>query len=377
VYYHPNQVECQQMPHILQMIDALKVGGAEQMLIIFAENLPADAGKLTIVTFRVKATHMQAQLEQLGAQVVIIEGKTLLDPRRLWRLYRFLRQSKPDVIHAHLTTAIILGSFMGRLLKIPVVCTLHNTQLKSKNPIRLWFHRQALKRANKVLAVGYKVADSFRDEINPQPIEVMLNAVTPMPPFPPEAQQTLRQSVVGNFTGRILICVGRLVKAKGHADLLTAYAQIIAEFPDTRLLLVGDGVLRPDLEAFIREHHLEKHVHLLGLRQDVPALLALSDIFVSASHWEGLPIAVLEAMASGLPVVGTDVGDVGHVVVEGTGIIVPPHTPDQFATALRTLLSDPTKLDTYGANAKRHIETTYNAQTWVQKLIDIYQGLSN
>ena len=154
------------MLKIIQVIDALKVGGAEQLLITFAKAVQGQDVSLTVLTFRVQAPHMQAELEALGAQVVVIKGQTLLDPRRLWQLYRFIRQTRPDVIHAHLTTAIILATWVGRRCGVPVVCTLHNTQLKSKNRGRVWLHRQALRHwACRVLAVGHTVEAEFAADL--------------------------------------------------------------------------------------------------------------------------------------------------------------------------------------------------------------------
>ena len=116
-------------------------------------------------------------------------------------------------------------------------------------------------------------------------------------------------------------------------------------------------------------------VILLGVRNDVPRLLAAGDIFVSASHWEGLPVAVLEAMAVGLPVVATSVGDVPDVVVPGTGLIVPPHQPAALATTIRTLLDDPEQGRQLGMAGRAHVVRNYAIEAWADKLLKLYSEL--
>ncbi len=369
---------------IFQTIDSLQVGGAEQLLISFAQGTQQKDVDLTIVALRSADAHMQQQLESLGVNVVVVPGpgSSLLHPVRIWQLYKLLRREKPDIIHAHLTATIIICSLVGKLLSIPVICTIHNvravhaTHLKLKHRIRQRLHRLALRQwASGVIAVGNRVAETFRPQIAPKDIEVIWNAVSPMPEVTEDQKTTLRQSVVGDAAGPILICVGRLVEAKGHLDLLDAFRKIYDQFPETRLLIAGDGQMRPDIEAKIRQDGLENAALVLGSRPDIPALLAISDLFVLASHWEGLPISILEAMASEVPVVATEVGEVSHVVVEGTGLVVPAHQPDTLADTVCQLLQTPERLAIYGQQAKAHIDQQYSIDAWVNTLLKFYQSV--
>jgi glycosyltransferase involved in cell wall biosynthesis len=117
---------------------------------------------------------------------------------------------------------------------------------------------------------------------------------------------------------------------------------------------------------------LQHHVRLLGARNDVPQLLSASDVYVSASHWEGLPLTVLEAMAAGLPIVATGVGDVPRVVVAGTGVIVPPRDPSALAKALRNLLAEPERMRVMGQTAQAHIARHFNSTVWLDNLLAVY-----
>ncbi len=361
---------------IIQVIDGLRVGGAEQLLVTFTEATQHRNIDLTIVTFRVKSDHMRDTLEQLGAKLVFLPDRTLLDPLRLWQLYRLFKREKPDIIHAHLATATVVSSLVGKWLSIPVVSTIHNTQWSAKRQIRLRLHRLALRRwVTHIIAVGHSVVENFRSLVGTKEIKVIWNAVPPMPIFSDEQKASLRQSLVGDNQGPILICIGRLSEAKGHKDLLLAFRQINEQFPETRLLIVGDGNLRSDVEALVQQSGLQHAIMMLGIRQDVPALLAISDLLVSASHWEGLPVSILEAMASGVPIVATDVGDIPYVVVEGTGLVVPAHQPTVLADAVCQLLQDPERMKAYGEQAKNHIDQHYTTEVWVDTLLTYYRDI--
>lgn len=362
---------------IVKIIDSLKIGGAEQLVVTFAQEAIPRGIELVIIPLRVKEAAMQARLKELGATVIEIPGRTLLDPVRLWRLYQLLRREQPDIIHADLTTSIILGGIIGQLLSIPVVSTLHNTRLKSRNPARLWLHERAIRQwSQRVIAVGHEVADIHRPYLADNQLVVILNAVPEMPTrnsYDPETLATLRREILGDHHGPVLINVARLAKAKGHFDLVEAFYIARQQCPDLKLLIVGDGVLRETIAARIAELELTEHIHLLGFRRNIPQLLAISDLFVMASHWEGLPVSVLEAMASGVPIVATAVGDLPHVVVESTGIIVPPHQPEKLADAILTIVKNPEQRARYGQQSRQHINAHYSAATWVDKHLALYQ----
>ncbi|MGH2524638.1 MAG: glycosyltransferase, partial [Anaerolineales bacterium] len=170
----------------------------------------------------------------------------------------------------------------------------------------------------------------------------------------------IRAELAGDPARPLLVAVGRLSHQKGYGDLLTAFATLRQTHPHAALIIAGGGGRHAELSAQIASLHLDHHAWLLGARNDVPRLLAASDIFVSASHWEGLPVAVLEAMAAGLPIVATSVGDVPRVVSAEAGLIVPPHQPDLLAGALRTLLDNPVQRQRLGEAARAYVTRNHS-----------------
>jgi glycosyltransferase involved in cell wall biosynthesis len=312
----------------------------------------------------------------LGARVLYYPAEHLLDVGRLWRIYRFLRREQFDVVHAHLTYANIIGTLTGRLAGIPTIASLRN-QSVDQNPIRAGLETWLLRHwADRVMAVGHATAAAHQARLRGQQIDPIPSAVPIFSPLPPPERAALRADLIGQTDRPLLISVGRLHPQKGYDDLFEAFARLHAIHPEVMLVIAGGGELQPALSNQIKARGLENAIRLLGPRNDVPRLLAASDLFVSASHWEGLPVSVLEAMAAGLPVVATEVSDVPRVVTEGTGLLVPPHQPDKLAEAMFTLLENPAQRKAFGAAAQKHIAHNHAPAVWGDKIMALYNSLT-
>lgn len=338
------------------MIDSFSIGGAEKLLVTFANVARIRQVDVTIVSLRhIANTPIPDELMQLGARVRIFHANKLLHPYRLWQLISFLRKRSIDVLQTHLSSANILGSLAGRLTKRPVVATLHNiiTAQNSRPPMRHQLETWALRYgAHHIVAVGQNVAEAHQSRVGHTPISVVANAVGPPPPLSLPERTAIRTRLIGDTDRTLLISVGSLTPQKGFTDLLDAFALLRQSHPAVVLVIAGGGHLRDHLNTRTRQLQLQEHVFLLGPRHDVPALLAASDIYVSSSHWEGLPTSILEAMAAGLPIVATRVGDISCLVPANSGILVPPKQPTVLAQALNALCDDTRCQHTYGVAAK-------------------------
>jgi glycosyltransferase involved in cell wall biosynthesis len=163
---------------------------------------------------------------------------------------------------------------------------------------------------------------------------------------------------------------------KGHEDLLRAFRRIAREVPTARLLLVGEGALRPGLEALARELRIAERVHFAGHRHDVPALLARATVVVSASHAEGLSNAVLEAMAARRPIVATAVGGTPEVVRDGeAGLLAPPHAPEALADRVVVLLRDGVLARRMGEAGRAVVARECSVGLMRQRFDALYRGL--
>lgn len=364
-------------PHIAQMIDGLRFGGAEQLILTFARALQRRNVKLTVITLKRDEPQMQQELQAMGVRVKPFHSRKLVDPVRFWKLWQFMRRERFDVIHTHLTMSNILGATVGRLSGIPVVTSLHNTRTRSQSHMyhgRLeeWLLKYSVQR---VVAVGWSVAEVYQERLSPKPIVVIPNAVPSPPVLSNESREDLRSSLSIGPENTLLIAVGRLEAQKAFDDLLIAFAELQETQPQTRLIIAGQGPDQTVLGDQIQELDLTGEAQLLGLRDDVPALLAASDIFVSSSHWEGLPLATLEALMAGLPVVVTAVGDVPRVVTDESGILVPPGQPKQLAAALRRVVVDDDLRRSLGQSAQRTANESFEVEAWVDKILALYGEL--
>ena len=193
------------------------------------------------------------------------------------------------------------------------------------------------------------------------------------PPRSDENRRALRRSLGLGDASPILLCVGRLEPNKGQQYWLPVMADIRRNWPDACLVLVGEGPDRTDIEATIKHFGLEGSVKLIGWRDDVPALLKITDVFVSASLTEGFGLAVLEAMAAGKPVIAYHLPALTEFVQDGvTGFLVPSTDKEALGAALRKVLSEPGLMQQMGA-AAREAARKFDAGRSAARLEEIYQ----
>jgi glycosyltransferase involved in cell wall biosynthesis len=365
---------------VAQIIDSLHFGGAQKMQVMLAQAVREHDVDLTVMSLRKKTkdTNTLDELQSLGARVIFYSSEGVLNPKRIWHMARFLRREGIDVVHTHLTYANIVGTLAGRLAGIPVIASLRNSRLEKRfyHPVRYRLETWLLRHwADQVMAVGYATAQAHQERLCSKPIEAVPSAMTLIPPLPEAERAALRTEITGDPSRPLLLAVGRLTYQKGYGYLLTAFADLHQKHPEAALAIAGDGKLYDELMAQIKTLGLEGHAVLLGGRNDVPRLLAASDIFVLSSLWEGLPVAVLEAMAAGVPVVATSVSDTPRVVVDGTGLLVPSQDPGQLSQALCSLLDNPALRQSLGMAAQAHIIQNHNPAVWVKQILAMYEAV--
>jgi glycosyltransferase involved in cell wall biosynthesis len=333
---------------------------------------------LTVLSLQEDRTSpVAAALEKHGARVQYLPGKNLVDPGRFRQMLSFVRRGQYDIVHTHLTFSNILGTTAAFLSRTPAVATLHNERIHRRRffAIKFGVETLLLRHVSKeVIAVGYSAEQAHRRRLEGKVIRIIPNAMEMPKSISLEERQALRTTLAGDASRPLVITVGRLTQQKGYADLLTAFALVTHRFPQAKLLIVGAGVLREALQAQIASLGLQWQAELLGLRSDVPGLLAAADIYVNSSLWEGLSEALLEGMAAGLPVVATSVGDAPRVVIPGAGALTPPGAPEGLANELCALLGDPEKARASGEIARQYVLRCHNPQDWAEKILELYRA---
>jgi glycosyltransferase involved in cell wall biosynthesis len=361
---------------VLQLIDTLMYGGAQKLLVAFAQQAQERHIPTTVLSlYDSGGVPVRAELEAYGARVIVLQSRRLLDLQSFQKILQVMRAGNYAIVHTHLTYANINGGLAAKLVGLPVVSTIHNTAVDARhshplrNRLEFWTMRYLNQR---VLAVGASVAEAYQPILQRE-LDVIPNAVLPPVRLTPAERFALRTEMAGDPARVICLAIGRFSPQKGYSDLLEAFAHVHLQCPETILTIAGDGSLRSEIESKIAALGLGAHVKLLGLRSDVPRLLAAADIYASASLWEGLPIAHLEAMMAGLPVISTAVGEVPQVVVPGTGLLVPPQKPAELASAVLSLIENPALRAEIGAAACRRVVESYGAPAWFDKILDFYK----
>ena len=358
---------------IAQLIDSLTIGGAEKLQVTFMRTALAKGLQPTLITFnKASDQHYFRELSSMGIRIIEIKGRNLFDPVLFQKLTQTLRNENFDIVHTHLTYSIILGGIAGWLTGIPVVASLHNLGVHSWSLLESISLRFFTKRR---IAVGWTVANSRQILLDQHLIDVVQNPVEQNPLLPLSERMRIRTEFGKDPSRLFLITVGRLDESKGYDDLLMALDEFRKTHPRVILLIAGGGPYLSNINEKIASLKLEDHVALLGLRSDIPKLLAASDIYVSASHTEGLPVSILEALAAGLPVVATSVGDVPLVVKPEFGICVPAYQPDHIVDALRGLADDPSKMEKFGFAGRDYVIRHHNADIWLDQLLNIYNQI--
>ena len=364
---------------VLQVIDSLRIGGAQKLMLTFAEQARAHQIKLTVVSLSEFSQGMvlAEDLRAIGAEVLVFPAKNLFTFARLRDFTRFLKERKFSVVHTHLTYANIIAGLAGKITRTPLISTLHSTAVDRRHAhfLRDKIELMILSSVNKVLGVGKSVSDIY-EPILGREVSVLANAVDENTKLTKQEYKMLRAQIGLASSQPTFISVGRLSPDKDVDGLLQAFSIIRKSAQNAALLIVGDGELRPELEEKAQSLGLEKAVFWLGMRNDVPKLLAVSDVYISASRREGLPISLLEAMMAALPMVVTDVGEVAALVGNDAGILVPHSEPTLLAEAALRVLEMPNYGKVLGEAGLARARKDYGAEQWFMRLMNIYEEIT-
>ena len=277
----------------------------------------------------------------------MLDRRPGIDWRCARRLARFLRRERVDLVHAHQYTPFFYGISARIMYRRPAILfTEHGRPFPDfPRPKRIAANRMLLERRDRIVAVGEAVRRALiRNEGLPgRRIEVIYNGIDLSVFDAPDGNRAEARRAMGvGIDDLVILQVARLDPLKDHATAIRTVDRVARSRPDARLVLVGEGPEEGRIRCLVRDRGLEPHVRLLGLRTDVARLLPGADLFLLSSVTEGIPVTLIEAMAAGLPVVGTRVGGMGEVVEEGrTGLLAPTGDDAGLAEAVLRLADDP------------------------------------
>lgn len=341
------------LPLVAHVIDELPPDGAERLLV---DLMRRRSGRYRYaIVCLVKGGPLEAEFAALGVPVIVIGRRQKLDVGMVLRLAAWLRRERVAVVHTHLFTADVFGRLAAWLAGVRgVFSTSHNVN-GWKGRAHRWLDRLLALVSDRVVGCTEEVGRVLvsRDRIAPRKVAVVENGVD-LRRFESVSAEGVRAEFDIAQDAVLMGVVGRLHPQKGHQDLLQSFVRLRALTQRRfQCLFIGDGDLRDALEQEVDRLGLRDVVRFTGLRSDVPRLLVALDLFVMPSRWEGLPMALLEAMACGKPVAATAVGGIPSVIDDGTnGLMLPPEQPEAMAQALARLMADDALCRALGKTAR-------------------------
>lgn len=360
--------------NVMQVTFGMGIGGMERVIQSLCRGI--DKNKYTIRVFCLNLKGgFGEELEKDGIEVIYSPRQSRLDRYlRAWEIAKAIKQYKIDVLHAHHTPAFLDAFLASRLAKVPAFI---NTDHCKKYPAPKGFmlaERMAAIFADKIVAVSNHTKQDLIDfeHISPSKIDVIYNGID-FPKYDGSCGIRAMKKELGVAEDeRVIGCVSRLDEQKGYDLFLDTAALIIKKVPNTRFIIVGGGVKENELKERSRNLGINNRITFTGWRLDANRILQLFDLFLLTSNFEGMPIVLLEAMASGKPIVATAVGGIPEVVQHGeTGFVVKSRNAKEVAQYALRIINDME----LSAKIKKNSISAYNAKFRAKPMIDAYEHL--
>jgi len=374
---------------IAYLITSLEIGGSERQLAALLKGLPGNTYEKHVICLS-GFGELEGEVRQHVAALYDLRWPRLrkhgkLQPRRmpaaaatLPRLVKLLRQIRPDVFHTMIPVCNVMGAVAGRLARVPhLVCTrLSLGDYRDKNRVLARLENLTDSSFELVHCKSEGIRDDVarREPIDIDRMRVVYNGIRTAAYYRKAPVPELLADLGIPRDAKVLGSVANLHTYKGHLDILAAAPEILSKVPDAYFLFVGrDAGAGADIQAEAAKLNIRDRVILTGQREDVPQLLQCMHVFVLASHEEGFSNAILEAMASALPVVATRVGGNGEAVLDqSTGFLVPPRQPAAIAEAVVPLLANAQLAADMGARGRKRVAEKFSYEAMIHGMQRFY-----
>ena len=361
------------------LVQGLATGGLERMVIHLAGAM-VRRGHSSVILCYDRLGDLADEARGEGIDVELVARRPGVDVAYFVRLAKRLRHWAPDVLHMHNETALFYGAVAARLAGVPVRIYTEHDGVFPRGAVQSWINRRLVGQLKQAVTVSEAVKSLWcdHDGIDPSRVRVVPNGVPDRFGDGVGGVSNSSSSDDRNDHPIRIGAVSRLSREKGIDILIEAFAQLTedgdrgASCGAVELILVGDGPERDALERLAAARGVADRVRFLGRRNDVPRHLATFDIYALPSRTEGLPMAILEAMAAGLPIVAARVGGVPEAVIhEETGLLTAPEDPAAFAAALRRTIGDGGLRRRLGEAGRRRFENHYD----LDRMADRYEAI--
>lgn len=359
---------------ILLLGTQMAVGGAQRLLLDEAQWFQARDHKVVVAFFYDRDHLYEEWRKSSGFALYDLQAydrgasslrKLPLLLAGLWRLWRLLRRERFDAVITFTHDSNTLGLPLAWLAGVPVRVGTHLGEIRGitqwRQKLHTWLVNSGVIQVLVAASKGTR-QNAIQAGVAESHIRVIPNGVRPFE-IDLESRAAVRRQLGIAKNDIFILAIGRLVYEKGHEFLVQAMKSVIQEFPQAKVGICGEGPLRGFLEEQIRANGMDGHVNLLGQCDDITRLLAAADLFVLPSRWEGLSIALLEAMIAGLPIVSTRVEGIEEVIEDGVqGFLVSQESPAELANAILQLLRDPQTRQKMGERSRLQVFQNYTTE---------------
>lgn len=363
--------------NILQFTSTSYPGGSETVLAYIAKNL--DPQRFNSLVCVIDEGWLTEYLGKLDVRYLIVENKRTVDLAFLANIVRLIKNEKIDLIHAHEFETNFYGSLAARVAGIPMIGTIHGKGYFTEKKYRRLAYKVAIALSRRTIAVSEDLRQYLASELklkNNHKLLTIYNGIdinkysncNPDPLLKTKLGIGIKTLVAGTF--------GSLYEVKGIPVLLRAVKKVIKEVPDFKLIIAGTGDKDDELKMEAKTLGIMDAVMFLGLRDDIPQLLNITDLYVCSSFSEGLSLSIMEAMATNKPIVATDVGGNPELITHGlNGLLVPPRNPVALAESIISLLKDNNIRMSMGKKGREIIENNFSLFNMIKNYQDLYNKL--
>jgi glycosyltransferase involved in cell wall biosynthesis len=368
---------------VVVLVHLMGPGGGETIALESAIGLDSQRYERTLCIGRWNqieevepAVSMLRRAREAGVRVMHLKRGSRFALWAWWPLVRMLRRERVQILHTHMFGSNMWGCLLARLARVPVLVCHEHMWSYGGGRLRTWVDRWLIARSSDAfIAVSEAGLKSMIEveHIRPSDVVLVRNGIPAVPPGEPGV---VRAALGIDEAAPVITAIGTLRTEKAYEVLIEATAELVGELPDLRVLIAGAGPEREKLESLISELGLAGTVTLLGVRGDVPDILASSDLAVCCSDFEGGPLSVMEYMGAGLPVIGTRVGGLPELVRDGeNGLLIPPRDPAALAAAARTLLADSGLRKKMGEAGRELREGEFGIDAYMERIEALYRRL--
>ena len=365
--------------NVIHIVEELTIGGFEKILTAIALGLDKKKYNVSVWCLR-EGGFFADKLVKEGIDVRILHISTSRNPLSIYKLYKLLKRHKFDIIHTHAYSAGTIGRVSAFLAGVPVIISHNHSVYDYYNKFYHLVEWILSLVTDRVICIS-EVVNRFVNKtqmINAGKLITIHNGIDDVCDVTEKSSSYLKKELGIPIKHSVVGTIAHLEEHKGLKYLLKAASLLLASRSDISFLFVGEGTLKGELKKLCVDLKIEKDVIFAGERSDIPGLLFSIDIFVLPSLREGLPLAILEAMACGKPVIATNVGGIPEVLKDGeNGILVSPKDPEALYRAMNELLDNRKKREKMGRKGKRVCDESFRAKIMVENIEGLYDFFIN